>query len=96
MRVWPYTTQHWRRLRLAKLAQDPVCEYCDREPATQVDHRVAINHGGDPWAWSNLASTCASCHARKTNFIDRQGKASVPNRGCDVDGKPLDGGHWWR
>lgn len=100
MASWPYNTAAWKRLRAAKLAREPLCEYCPAgekiKPATQVDHRLAINKGGSPWAWDNLASTCERCHSRKTAYIDRLGKGRVPVKGCDpLTGLPLDRGHWW-
>ena len=69
MANWPYSTAHWQRLRRAKLAQDPLCQYCppgEVTLASQVDHCKAIKDGGDPWAWDNLASTCQPCHSKKT------------------------------
>ncbi len=98
MASWPYNTAAWQRLRAAKLAADPLCEYCPQgsiTPATQVDHRKAIKDGGDPWAWDNLASACQSCHSRKTMHVDVLGKERVPVRGCDANGMPLDREHAW-
>lgn len=98
MGKWPYSTAAWRRLRKAKLATDPLCEYCPPgvvTPATQVDHRTAINDGGDAWAWENLASSCAACHSRKTSHIEVHGHGRVPVAGCDADGLPLDPEHAW-
>ncbi len=98
MAKWPYSTAAWQRLRVAKLASNPLCEYCGGEVtmATEVDHKRAINSGGDPWAWDNLASTCRRCHSAKTYHVDRRGKASVPVKGVDpATGRPLDPEHWW-
>lgn len=97
MADWPYSTEAWKRLRRAKLAQDPLCEYCPPghpTTATQVDHKQAICNGGDPWAWDNLASCCQSCHSSKT-AADKQSKP-WRRKGCDAQGRPLDGSHWWR
>lgn len=96
MAKWPYNTQRWKRLRAAKLRETPLCEYCQPvriTPAREVDHRHAINLGGDPWAWDNLASSCEDCHKSKT-VADKLG---VPweRKGCAADGTPLDAGHWW-
>ena len=98
MAKWPYNTAAWRRLRRTKLAQDPLCEYCPAgviTPATQVDHRKAIRDGGDPWAWANLVSSCASCHSRKTSHIEVHRHGRVPVSGCDASGRPLDAEHAW-
>jgi len=96
MASWPYNTARWKRLRLSKLRETPLCEYCQPvriTPATEVDHKHAINLGGDPWAWDNLASACSDCHKSKT-VADKLG---VPweRKGCAVDGTPLDPSHWW-
>jgi 5-methylcytosine-specific restriction protein A len=102
MAEWPYSTQRWQRLRLSKLRATPLCEYCTpgrEQPASQVDHKTPVKEGGDPWAWDNLASCCASCHSRKTASEDgafgnakRKGR---PLKGCDAQGRPMDRRHWW-
>lgn len=96
MADWPYYTDAWQRLRKAKFARDPLCEYCPLgrvTAATQVDHHKAISKGGDPWAWWNLASACEKCHSRRTYHVDRCGKERVPVRGCDLETVlPLDHG----
>ena len=91
-----YNSAAWKRLRAAKLAQDPMCEYCGRQPATDVDHMRAINVGGDPHAWDNLRSACHACHSRKTLYVERMGQDRVPIKGCDpATGLPLDPQHPW-
>ena len=98
MAKWPYNTTRWRKLRKAKLGRDPFCEYCPHGRftlATQVDHKKAIKHGGDPWDWDNLTSACASCHSRKTSHVEVHGHSRVPITGCDEDGRPLDPAHSW-
>jgi len=102
MASWPYSTRRWERLRRAKLNRDPLCEYCPPgrvTAATQVDHKRAIEAGGDAWAWENLASSCAGCHSRKTAGMDggfgRARRETMPADGCDADGVPLDPAHPW-
>jgi len=90
-----YVTTAWRRLRLWKLSEQPLCEHCLLrgiiEPATQVDHIVPISAGGEPLDEANLASLCASCHSRKT-ASENGGRVRT---GCAVDGTPLDASHAW-
>jgi 5-methylcytosine-specific restriction protein A len=57
----------WRKLRLLKLYQDPLCEDCLEQgtvkQATDVDHK-----DGDVtnMAMENLRSLCHECHSAKT------------------------------
>ena len=98
----PYDSRRWRRLRARKLHADPLCQYCPLgtvTPATEVDHRVPIEQGGDPWDENNLVSTCKPCHLRKTRYLDQLGRDSMPSpkvKGVDAKtGMPVDPDHWW-
>ena len=48
------------------LYDNPICQACDAELATDVDHIRPIGRGGDSWALSNLQALCRRCHGRKT------------------------------
>ena len=100
---WPYYTATWRRLRLAKLARDPLCAFHlargETVAADTVDHNMPIRSGGLPFPeLDDLTSLCAPCHGEKTARMDR-GAPSVTGRrfaGCDADGNPLDRADgWW-
>lgn len=58
----------WRKLRLAFLAQYPLCRACQSKgmvtPAVLVDHIVPKPKGTDDW--DNLQSLCVSCHRVKS------------------------------
>lgn len=78
----------WRRLRASVLREVPICEYCERAEATEVDH---IDNDPSNNDRSNLASACKPCHSRKT-------QADMGKRvtwGCDPHGMPLDPNHHW-
>ena len=60
-----YRSSRWRQLRNWQLRQEPSCAGCG-EPATEVDHRLPLRHGGEPLAVDNLQSLCRSCHQRKS------------------------------
>ena len=99
---WPYNTATWKRLRLAKLSANPVCEVCSRrgvvKAATVVDHKVAIRAGGDPFPpLDELTAMCIPCHNSKTAAVDR--KTALPfarrMKGFDADGDPLDDADEW-
>lgn len=97
-----YRTARWQRVRRMKLRINPLCEYCppgEVKRATQVDHIKPIKDGGAPFDLKNLASACASCHSRKTIYLDggagRPRGNRVPVKGCDASGNPRDPEHWW-
>jgi|SRR5208282_207845 len=59
-------------LRLWKLRENPVCEKCGREAATDVHHKDGSWREGGAGAWdkfmsrSNLEALCHSCHSEIT------------------------------
>lgn len=66
-----YKRSKWARTREAVFAQKGrLCLTClangRNEIATQVDHIVPIEEGGEPWAIANLQPICLTCHSRKT------------------------------
>lgn len=70
-----YACAHWRRLRTAFLARNPLC--ADPEgrhpgipaPANEVDHIVPRLVRPDlVYDWDNLQALCKSCHSRKTRL----------------------------
>lgn len=104
MAGWPYSTQRWKRLRLSKLTEQPLCEHCNAGGllvfASVVDHIRPVKHGGDPFpALDGLTSLCPSCHSAKTARgieagavrTDREAK----RKGVAADGSPLDAAHPW-
>jgi len=101
MAKWPYSTARWQRLRRLKLQAHPLCEACMQqykqiEPATEVDHRIPINGGGDPFpALEWLASLCARCHNSKTRYEQLGGEGDWMHIGCDIYGMPNDPSHPW-
>jgi hypothetical protein len=65
-----YNTRLWRRLRLARLMEHPLCEVCGYALSVQVHHTDSFmkyegperrQHGFDP---DNLRAVCGECHRR--------------------------------
>jgi len=63
----------WKRVRLLKLSNDPLCEdphgcHANKqttETARQVHHIKGLrSHPDLAFVWSNLMSVCTKCHAR--------------------------------
>ena len=106
MSCWPYTTRRWERLRLQKLARNPLCEVCLQRTeivaAEVVDHRVPISERGRKERWMSeafppldgLASLCASHHNQKTR-AEQLGQTDWMRAGCDIFGRPNDPDHHW-
>lgn len=102
MADWPYNTRAWQRLRLLKLATDPLCYACSLRgtltPGRAVDHIKAIKAGGAPFpALDGLMTLCERCHNEKTNAVDRPDRVSNGRRfkGFAADGSPIDPGDAW-
>lgn len=60
-----YNTKRWLMLRRRVLFEQPLCP-CG-EIATDADHIVRIEAGGEPWARANIQALCHPCHSVKTN-----------------------------
>lgn len=69
-----YNTKEWKKIRLLKLADKPLCEMCSQQnivtPANTVDHIVPITLDNIElfFDFGNLQSLCAACHRIKTNL----------------------------
>lgn len=59
-----YSSRKWQNTRLLQLHLHPLCE-CG-QIATDVDHIVPVERGGERWEFTNLQSMCHSCHSVKT------------------------------
>lgn len=68
-----YQTERWKRLRLAKLSESPLCERCMRDgkitPAVDVHHLTSFTTAADEierkrlaYDYNNLMSLCKECH----------------------------------
>ena len=102
MAKWPYNSSRWKRLRQAKLRDQPLCEACPGITlASHVDHVHAISDGGLPFpGLGGLRSLCHSCHSQKTARGPEAGAVKTsrpiqPRKGCDAQGNPIDPRHPW-
>lgn len=71
-----YQSASWKRLRLAQLAQSPLCEFCLEQEivteATEVHHADGGHKGDvDKFFSGPFLSTCRSCHASRGQREDR-------------------------
>ena len=96
----PYSTPQWKKARREFLSNVPVCDNCNTERATVVDHKKP--HRGDPtlfWDMSNWQALCRRCHNRKTALTDSSfaGQRGIvkPEAFCGEDGMPIDPNHPW-
>ena len=67
-----YADPRWRRISRALRRQRPVCEHCMNDLATEVHHKVPIDHAPhrafDP---DNLMSVCMPCHKSLHKALSR-------------------------
>ena|SRR3990172_1519711 len=70
-----YSSAAWIKLRNLYREQNPLCAFClDQDnyvPMSDVDHKIPISKGGNPWDWDNLQSLCNFHHKQKSA---REGK----------------------
>ena len=86
----------WRRLSKAHLARHPICQYCEAAPGVEMDQIQPIERGGARTDRANLAASCRSCHASKTQAMRYRQHWTPPiHRGCDEHGRPRDPAHPW-
>ena len=92
-----YDTPRWRKARARFLALNPLCVLCLQSgrdaPATVVDHIKP--HKDDYslfWDESNWQALCKQHHDSAKKIKENTGVYP----GCDIDGLPLDPGHWWK
>lgn len=55
------STTAWRKTRAQVLAEEPLCRWCHTRPATEVDHILSRERGGDDRR-ENLAGSCKPCN----------------------------------
>jgi hypothetical protein len=80
-----YNTKQWREVRRLVLEEDGDCHWCrlhgKRTKATQVDHIVELDRGGDPYDRSNLVPSCASCNSsRGATFVNNKTAQRIQSR----------------
>lgn len=68
-----YNNTRWRKLRMQKLMENPLCELCELSGkvsiALEVHHVVPVESVNSPdeiteltYDWDNLQSLCKACH----------------------------------
>jgi 5-methylcytosine-specific restriction endonuclease McrA len=69
-----YNTSRWAKLRLKILMKNPLCQVCNKELATEVDHIIPFSTGITDaqklrlgFDITNLQSICHECHNEKHN-----------------------------
>jgi hypothetical protein len=80
-----YNTKRWKEVRRLVLEEDGDCHWCrlkgKRTQATQVDHVIELDRGGDPYDRSNLVPCCSSCNAsRGARFVNAKTAQRIQKR----------------
>lgn len=74
-----------------------MCVFCERQgrvtTATVVDHVEPVRERPDlAFDSRNFMSLCSRHHSSSKQRAERAGRRVI---GCDVEGRPLDPGHYW-
>lgn len=84
-------THRWQQIRLAVLAEEPLCRHCLAHgltvPSADVDHILPKAHGGSDER-VNLQGLCHPCHSVKTNTTDRQMRQNPRKHVAIDDNRP--------
>jgi 5-methylcytosine-specific restriction protein A len=93
----------WDKARKTYLEHHPLCVACRNHgrntKATVVDHIKPHNRNLELfWNQANWTGLCSRCHADKRAFEatgKKQYSGGKIERGCTVDGSPIDPAHPW-
>lgn len=83
-----YQDPRWRRLRDAKLSENPLCERCEAKGyttlATEVHHKIPWQWGRTPeeidylaYSYDNTESICPPCHKEADAKLRIQKRGSL-------------------
>jgi 5-methylcytosine-specific restriction endonuclease McrA len=63
------STYRWQKLRRSVIEEQPWCSKCahtgSKDNPLSVDHRIAVENGGDPFARENCSVLCMKCNDEK-------------------------------
>ena len=81
-----YKDPEYQRNRRSILAGSPDCHWCGTAKATQADHLIELDAGGDH-ALENLVPSCASCNAaRGARHVNRKTAQRLQTRQKALEG----------
>ena len=84
-----YKDPEYQRNRRSILAGSPLCHWCGKAKATQADHLIELDAGGDH-SITNLVPSCASCNARRgTKYLNRKVADRVKARNAFLAGETI-------
>ena len=83
-----YQDKRWKKLRAAKLRENPLCERCESKntinPASEVHHKIPFDTGVTieqteelAFDYDNLMSLCIPCHSE---IHDELNKNNITNK----------------
>jgi hypothetical protein len=79
-----YKDPEYQRNRRSILAGDPDCHWCGEAKATQADHLIELDSGGDH-SLDNLVPSCAKCNAsRGARHVNRKTANRIQARNASV------------
>ena len=76
----PYKDPTYKRNRASILTGSPLCHWCGTAKATQADHLIELDRGGDH-SLENLVPSCGPCNAtRGTRYVNHKATQRIAAR----------------
>ena len=73
-------TAEFIRNRKALLADNPLCHWCGKAPATEADHLIESDREGDD-TLDNLVPSCKPCNSRRgATYVNRKTASKTKQR----------------
>jgi hypothetical protein len=80
-----HDTSTYRRNRALILQGSPICHYCRRRPATEADHVIEVDRGGDS-SIDNLVPSCKPCNSAKgARYLNAKNAAQIRARSAAMN-----------
>ena len=86
-----YSDPTYKRNRASILAGSPDCHWCGKNKATQADHLIELDRGGDH-SLDNLVPSCGPCNAaRGSRYVNQKAAQRIQARTKALGGLPVKG-----
>ena len=86
-----YNDPTYKRNRASILAGSPDCHWCGKAKATQADHLIELDRGGDH-SLENLVPSCGPCNAaRGSRYVNHKATQRIAARNHAIGATTVNG-----